>query len=266
VFRPGPLAPLSRAAVSRDFVQIVDHAQDAAYAERDPPVVSLVEEGAVRCIVVVPMLKEGELVGSFSIYRHEARAFTNKQIELVKSFAAQAVIAIENTRLLSELRESLAQQTATAEVLSVISSSPGDLKPVFDAILVNAAHLCEADFGILALNEGDAWRIAALYNPPPIYAELRERDPLIRPGPLHYISRMGTSRDLLHIADCADDVAYKERDPNAVVAVEAAGARTLLFVPMLKDTELIGGIGIYRSIVSKISPRRPSSPSRTRGC
>jgi hypothetical protein len=128
-------------------------------------------------MIMVPMLKETKLVGTISIYRTEVRLFTEKQIELVRNFAAQAGIAIENTRLLNELRESLDRQTATADVLRIISSSPGDLKPIYDAILENATRICEAKFGGLLLREGDAFRIVAMHNPPPAYAELRQREP-----------------------------------------------------------------------------------------
>jgi hypothetical protein len=120
------------------------------------------------------MLKEGNLVGTIALYRTEVRPFTDKQIELVQNFAAQAVIAIENTRLLNELRESLQQQSATADVLRVISSSPGELAPVFDAMLANATRICGAEFGIFYLDDGDLTRIAAVYNVPPALAATQD--------------------------------------------------------------------------------------------
>jgi len=256
IFRPGPLAPVSRAVVSRDFVHIVDLTQDRAYVERDPPVVSVVELGGARSMLVVPMVKEGETIGALSIFRQEVRPFTDKQIELVKNFAAQAVIAIENTRLLTELRESLAQQTATSEVLSVISSSPGDLKPVFDAMLANAARLCEAQFGNLLLYEGDAFRFVAMHNVPAVYAERWQREPLFRPSPLAPVARAVATKDFVHVVNLKDDPAYLQRDPPVVSLVDVGGARTLLIVPMIKDAEVIGTLGIFRQEVRPFTDKQ----------
>src|SRR5262249_45789928 len=132
-----------------------------------------------RTQLAVPMILEGELIGAIVIYRQEVRPFTDKQIELVKNFAAQAVIAIENTRLLNELRESLQQQTATAEVHKTISSSTGQLEAVFNAMLENAVRICDAKFGSLVLFEGNAYRRAALHNAPAAFVEARARDPVL---------------------------------------------------------------------------------------
>src|SRR5262249_37070315 len=150
---------------------------DPSYLEGDPLPVSAVEIANIRTLLVVPMFKENEVVGAIAIYRQEVRPFTDKQIDLVKNFASQAVIAIENTRLLSELRlrtddlsESLEQQTATSEVLKVISSSPGNLEPVFDAMLANATRICEAKFSTLHLRDGDGFRaVAVTRDAPPAY-------------------------------------------------------------------------------------------------
>src|SRR5262249_36566342 len=151
--------------------------------------------GGARTIVVVPMLKEDELIGTIGIYRQEVRPFTQKQIELVSNFAKQAVIAIENTRLLNELRESLQRQTATSEVLQVISSSPGELGPVFQTMLANAVRICEAKIGSLYLREGDGFRTVAVHNAPPAYVEARTRE-LIRPPPDSTLGRVAATKQV----------------------------------------------------------------------
>ena len=153
--------------------------------------------GGGRSLVAVPMLKEDELVGAFAIYRQDVRAFTDREIELVQGFAAQAAIAIENARLLKELRqrtgdltEALEQQTATSEVLKVISSSPGELQPVFESMLANAVRICGAKFGVTSLREGDGFRVIATHQAPAALVEARRRDPLIRPTPGHNLDRL----------------------------------------------------------------------------
>src|SRR5262249_3352908 len=185
-----------------------------------------------RSIIAVPMLKDNELIGAIVIYRQEVRPFTDKQIELVQNFAAQAVIAIENTRLLNELRQrtddlskSLEQQTATSEVLRVISSSPGELEPVFQAMLENATRLCEAKFGSMYLYQGDAFRFVAQHNAPPAYVEARTRNPIIRPPPYTPLGRVATTKQVSHIADMRTLPSYVSHDPFVVSAVELGGLR-----------------------------------------
>src|SRR5262245_35341147 len=208
------------------------------------------------------MLKNNDLVGAIAIFRQEVRPFTDKQIELVSNFAKQAVIAIENTRLLNELRqrtddlsEALEQQTATSEVLGVISSSPGDLKPVFETMLANATRICEAKFGTLYLCEGDAFRLGAMHNPPPAFAEERRREPVFRLSPATALSRATKTRQPVQIADVDAEPAYHS-DPRAAALIRLAGYRTLLCVPMIKEDESIGAINIYRQEVRPFSDKQ----------
>ncbi|MGA8562575.1 MAG: GAF domain-containing protein, partial [Pseudolabrys sp.] len=203
----------------------------------------------------VPMLKEEKLVGAILIYRQEVRPFTAKQIELVRNFAAQAVIAIENTRLLNELRqrtddltESLDQQTATSEVLKVISSS-SELTPVFESMLENAVRICEASFGNLLLYENDAFRHVALYNAPQAWAVEQQRDPIAPRRTAYFLYRVADTKQVTHIADVALE------NPDEPIA-KVAGARTLLIVPMLKENDLIGVIAIYRQEVRPFTDKQ----------
>src|SRR5262249_28800047 len=209
-----------------------------------------------RTLFVVPMLKENDLLGSITIFRQEVRPFTDKQIELVQNFAAQAVIAIENARLLNELRESLEQQTATSEVLSCISKSPGALEPVLQQIVENATRICDANFGQLKCYEDGAFRIGAMHNVPPAFAELRQREPLYRPGPLTPLARIVATKQLVHVPDCTEHPAYRQRDPGAVRFIEVAGVRTLVAVPMLKEEKLIGTIQVYRQEVRPFTDKQ----------
>src|SRR5262245_59795230 len=253
-----PHNPLSRMVVSKEPVHVADLRTEQAYLDRDPRIVAMVEDAGARTLLDVPMLKDGDLIGAILVYRKEVRAFTDKQIELVQNFAAQVVIAIENTLLINEqsqrtadLAEELEQQTATSEVLKVISGSPSELKPVFDAILENATRICEAKFGTLWLREGDAFRVVALHNAPPAYEERRRNRliPLIDLHPKSVFGRFLKTRQVTHIADVRLDQGYLDGAPTTVDVADAAGARTVLMVPMLKDNELVGSITIYRQEV-----------------
>jgi signal transduction histidine kinase len=248
LIRPDPRSSLGRVARTRQADHINDLRMSEPYLEGNPAVRSLADLGGARTLVTVPMLKENVLTGVIGIYRQEVRPFTDKQIELVKNFAAQAVIAIENTRLLNELRESLQQQTATSEVLQVISSSPGELKPVFDAMLANATRICEANFGNMYLRDGETFQLAAAHNTPLALVEERRRAPL-RGRESSVLARMFETRQVVHLADLSVEQAYLKRDPETVAAVELGGIRTVLFVPMLKEDEMIGFLSIYRQMV-----------------
>src|SRR3984957_5422713 len=187
---------------ARQPIQVADLSKAASYLSRNPKAVNSVEIGGIRTMVTVPMLKDGEAIGVITIFRTEIRELTEKQIALLTNFAAQAVIAIENTRLLSELRQSLEQQTATADVLKIISSSPGDLEPVFQAMLENATRICEAKFSNLFLREGDAFRAVAVHGDP-AYVESWQQEPLIalRDHPGVPLDRLARSNEILHIHD-----------------------------------------------------------------
>ena len=159
-------------------------------------------------------------------------------------------------RLTRELKEAREQQTATADVLKIISSSPGDLQPVFEAMLENATRICEATFGNLLLYEGDAFRLVAMHNAPPAFDELRRRNPLIHPHPRSGLARLVATRQVVHIGDIRVDQGYLEGAPSSVEIADTAGARTGLLVPMLKDNELVGTIIIYRQEVRPFTEKQ----------
>ena len=174
------------------------------------------------------------------------------------NFAAQAVIAIENTRLLNELRESLQQQTATADVLKVIAGSAVILQPVFKAMLENAMRICEAKFGTLFLSEGDAFRLVAIDSDTPVYAEWLKHDSKLelRGNPQGPLAQIAATKKTVHIADLTTETPYIERNPRMVALVESVGARTFLGVPMLKGDTLIGAIRIYRQEVRPFTDKQ----------
>jgi signal transduction histidine kinase len=257
VIHPGPELPLGRVARSRQMVHIADLRTESAYIDRSPTFVGLVEAGGARTFLAVPLLKEGELIGTISIYRQEVRPFTDKQVQLVQNFAAQAVIAIENARLLNELRqrtddltESLEQQTATSEVLQIISSSPGELERVFQAMLANAVRICQAHFGNLALFDGRDMRVEAFHNAPRAFEELRRRDPIV-PLDRSVLGRVVETKDVVRSADLGTE----ERYVNSSL-FKLAGARSVAAVPMLRDEELVGAIVIYRTEVRPFSDKQ----------
>src|SRR5262249_11957948 len=207
-----------------------------------------------RTGLYVPLMREGVAIGVITLRRVEAQLFTERQVALLQTFADQAVIAIENAQLLNELRErttdlceSLEQQTATSEVLKIISSSPGDLNPVFDGIVENAVRLCQAEFGNLFLYNGQDFVSVALHSASAAYAEVRRRGTVVRHAhPDVPLNRLVRNKSTIHITDVRTERSYIEHDPTFSEFVDVAGARTLLVVPMLKEDELAGAVIVYR--------------------
>jgi class 3 adenylate cyclase/putative methionine-R-sulfoxide reductase with GAF domain len=248
-FRPPP-------GITLDHVMRTKQVFHSADMAAEPVLALSTKFGGARSQVTVPMLKDEALIGAIVIYRQEVRPFTDKQVELVKNFAAQAVIAMENTRLLNELRqrtddltESLEQQTATSEVLRVISSSPGELEPVFQAMLKNATRICEAKFGTLYRFDGNAFYHAAGSGTPTQLLERQKRQGLFLPEPGTLMDRVLQARQVAHSADYASE-------KNLGLSAKYGGARSTVVVPMLKDNELIGAFAIYRQEVRPFTDKQ----------
>jgi adenylate cyclase len=230
-------------------------ATQAYLEQRAPAVVAAVELGGVRTFVHVPMLKENNLIGAITVFRQEVWPFGEKQIELLKNFAAQAVIAVENARLLNELRqrtddlsqrttdltEALEQQTATSEVLKVISSSPGELQPIFDAMLEKAVRICRADAATLFLYENGVLRRTARHS------GVADVVMPITPSAKSATMRSITTKQIVHIPNYLAQPAYLEGDEDVVAAAERLGLRASLHVPMLREEEVIGTFTIWRT-------------------
>ena len=248
---PGPGSMTGRVALAGAPVHLVD-----AQADPDAEQVRRSKSGNTRTMLGVPLMREGVPIGVLLLMRSVVQPFTEKQIELATTFADQAVIAIENVRLFDEvqartreLSEALEQQTATAEVLQVISSSPGALEPVFEAMLANAVQICEANLGALVLCEDDGFRHVAGHGAPPAYTELRQREPLIRPGPNAPLRRLAETKQVVHVLDLLEEPARGQ-------LAALAGARSQVLVPMLKENELVGAIVIYRQEVRPFSDKQ----------
>jgi two-component system, NtrC family, sensor kinase len=232
-----PAVPLARLARTREVQHIPNVASEQAYIERDPPFVGLVDLAGARTLIAVPMLKESELIGAIAIFRQEVRPFTDKQIELVQNFGNQAVIAIENTRLLSELRESLQQQTATADVLKVISRSAFEIKPVFETLIESAVKLCGATRGFVSRFDGKLLRFAAGYNVTPELREYFEQNPFAVDRRSN-TGRAALERRTVHNIDVRADPEYTygghQVDPY----------RTVLAIPMLNGRPTGGDLDL----------------------
>jgi GAF domain-containing protein len=265
-FRANLETPFGRMIATKTAIQVANLAAEQVYTERNPWTVAGVELGGVRTILAVPMLKENELIGALTIYRQEVRPFADKQIALVTSFATQAVIAVENARLLNELRESLQEQTATAEVLQVINSSSGDLEPVFASMLEKAVRICEANFGVLYRYDDAGFEPAALSNAPPAYANFVWSRGQFFPQTGNGLDRLLRTTVVVHTVDEA-------AEPVPTNSARLAGARSQVLVPMLTEGKLAGAIAIYRQEVRPFSDKQieavnnfAAQPSRTLDC
>ena len=265
--------PLLRMAETKRLLHIADYTEYVASHPADSDAAAFAKLTGVRTALEVPMLKDDDVVGAIVIYRKEVRRFDDREIALIKDFAAQAVIAIENARLLNELRqrttdltertadltEALEQQTATSEVLQVISSSPGDLEPVFASMLENAVRICDAKFGNIYRWDGEALHIVATHNTPPAFAEDRRGSPYRHDpkSPIGPIGHMVATKTLVHIRDVAAEETYiNQRDPVAVKAVALGGIRTLLGVPLLNKDEMIGAFFLSRQEVRPFTEKQ----------
>jgi signal transduction histidine kinase/putative methionine-R-sulfoxide reductase with GAF domain len=251
LLRPPPDAPLGRVAITKQVVQIADIKTIPSYMEGHRFVRAAVDLAGYRTVLAVPMLKDDELIGAIGITRQEVQPFTDRQIALLQNFAAQAVIAIENTRLLNELQESLQRQTATSEVLQVVSSSPGELEPVFHGVLENATRLCEAKFGVMFYYQDGALRPAAELNVPPPFSEfIRQRGPF-QPAVGSTFEHVIRTRQPVLLADAATEEQFFSNN-----SAKLGGARSYMAVPMLKENQSIGAIAIYRQEVRPFTDKQ----------
>jgi signal transduction histidine kinase len=247
----GPTSPLTRVVSTKKPVLTHDMAAEQIYIDRRGGV-ELVEGAGARAVLHVPMLRESDLVGVIAIYRQEVRRFTDKQTELVANFAAQAVIAIENARLLNELRESLQQQTATADVLKVISRSTFDLQRVLEILIESATKLCAAAQGFIFRLDGEVFRLAADYNAPARFKDWVSRR-VIRPGEGTVVGRVAVENRMIQIRDAQADIDWRTANAEAP---GISGVRTLLGVPMRREGVLIGVIAMWRTEIRAFTEKQ----------
>ena len=249
-FRPGPENPISRMLMTKTVIHFHDLATEQGYIERNPTFVAAVELGGVRTFLAVPMLKENELIGVVIVYRQEVRPFSHKQVEIVKNFAAQAVIAIENARLLNELRQSLEQQTATADVLKVVSRSTFDLQTVLKALVETAARLCNADMGCIVRPQGSYVQFMATFGFSQDFIDVASSTP-IPPGRWTLSGRVMEEGRTVHIHDVLADTEY-----TFTAAQQVAGFRSGLGVPLMREGTPIGVINLWRSQVQPFTEKQ----------
>ena len=249
-FRPHPRGGLGQVIRTKQVAHIADLRTNAGYLEGDPSIVALSNIGGARTFVVVPMLKDAKLIGMISVFRQEVRPFSDRQIELLNNFAKQAVIAIENTRLLKELRESLQQQTATADVLKVISRSVFNLQAVLDALVESAAHLCDTDRAVLTRKQGDRYYRAALHGfPDEAIAEMKSVPVDLESGMI--VARALRNCAVVHVADVNADPEYPGSPAQTL-----GGVRTVLSVPLIRETQPIGAITVSRTRVEPFTEKQ----------
>jgi len=252
VVRPGTGTLIGRVALQGRPVHILDRWTDPLSS---PGAKDSARIGGIRSALGVPLVRDGVTIGAMGLNRLRVEPFTDRQIELVCTFADQAVIAIENTRLMTEQREALDQQTATAELLQIINSSPGDPAPVFDAMLDKALRLCGAAFGALRTFDGEALRQVASRNLPPRYAEYWNRE--LRLGPTNTVLAAAVlEQRIVQIEDMAADESYRAGSSDiAIAGVELGGVRTLVHVPLVKDSATLGVLTVFRQEVRAFSDK-----------
>src|SRR5262249_14566138 len=226
-------------------VHVADVSDSEAYRTGVSSVVTMVDTTGIKTGLWIALRKDDDLLGMFVLCRHEIRRFTEKQIALLQNFAAQAVIAMENARLLTETREALEQQTATAEVLQVINSSPGDLAPVFDAMLDRALQLCSADYGVLWIRDNDVMRAGAIRGASQGFADFRVQE-RVRFDADMLVARAVRECSVIHVQDTKDSEPYRRGVPLAVFSADRAGIRTILMVPLSREGQGLGLLTIYR--------------------
>src|SRR6516162_4582377 len=251
--QPSPEGTNRRVLAGENVAHMIDVMEGVGYRSAHPWVRALVELGGARSLMTVALRKHGALLGTITLYRREVRAFTEKQIALLENFAAQAVIAMENARLLTETREALEQQTATAEVLQVINSSPGNLAPVFGAMLEKAMRLCDAAYGHLRIYDGERFHIAALRGAPAALEDFH-RKPLT-PVPGSPVGRLVGGETIIHVPDLVGSEAYRA-GPGLTALVELGGARSYLLVALRKEEALLGYLVVYRCEVGAFTDQQ----------